>query len=604
MMSNQSPKMLQYDILIVGASAGGTAAALAAASTDAKVCLIEETNWLGGQLTAQGVSTPDEHNSFEQFGGTRRYYEFRQAIRNYYRSNYKLSPKAAADPYFNPGDCWVSPLSFEPKVGRSILHNMLAPLVGSGCLTILFETRVVSCVVENDQIMAVTAYCRDSSEIQIKAQYILDATDLGNLLPLCGKEGLDWIVGAESRDQTGEPDAPDTYRPDWVQPFTFPFVIEWSPETSSSNVILPPHDYQELKALQKYKIKHGAITGLFSGAMPWWNYRRLLSAKNFVDPRITKDICAINTAGNDYYGGNIIGALVGDENAIRETLARARQASLGFLYWLQTECPREDTNSKKTGYPEIKLRLDIFDTADGLAPQPYIRESRRIKALRPILEQEIVVADFKGNPCRGSNARAVFMNDSIGIGHYELDIHPNGHGEPNAFVPTRPFQIPLGAMIPVRLKNYLPACKNIATTHLTNGAYRLHHIEWNIGESAGLTAAFCLKQNCTPKQIYQDKQLLGNLQSMLIENGISLNWYDDVPPDHFAFEAVQKLALTGMQLGSETNLFFQPDQAITADIWRQWVSACGKDIEQDFKGTRAEAAVMLANFSSIAGALA
>jgi hypothetical protein len=43
----------------------------------------------------------------------------------------------------------------------------------------------------------------------------------------------------------------------------------------------------------------------------------------------------------------------------------------------------------------------------------------------------------------------------------------------------------LGALIPIRMENLLPAAKNIGTTHITNGCYRMHPVEWNIGEAAG-----------------------------------------------------------------------------------------------------------------------
>ena len=43
--------------------------------------------------------------------------------------------------------------------------------------------------------------------------------------------------------------------------------------------------------------------------------------------------------------------------------------------------------------------------------------------------------------------------------------------------------------IRLRMRNLLPACKNIGTTHITNGCYRLHPVEWNIGEAAGVLAA-------------------------------------------------------------------------------------------------------------------
>ena len=51
---------------------------------------------------------------------------------------------------------------------------------------------------------------------------------------------------------------------------------------------------------------------------------------------------------------------------------------------------------------------------------------------------------------------------------------------------------PLGALIPVRAENLLPANKNIGTTHITNGCYRLHPVEWSIGEAVGALAVIAL----------------------------------------------------------------------------------------------------------------
>ena len=599
-----------FDVLVVGGSAGGTAAALAAAEAGVSVCLVEETDWLGGQLTTQGVCTPDEQQHIETFGGTRRYAEFRNQVRQYYREHYRLSAQAQENPLLNPGACWVSRLSYEPKVGAEILRERLRPLEETGNLRILYRTRAVRCEMDaqtGTHIESVTVRGEDGTEQRLTARYVLDATDLGDLLPLCGTEGVDWTVGAESRAETGEPDAPETARPDWVQPFTFPFALEWSPETQADNVITPPEDYAALKAIQKYHIKHGAITGLFFGRAPWWTYRRVLAKENFNDPRIPADLAMINTAGNDYYGGNIIGYTPGspatgqplrNEETADVTLARARRASLGYVYWLQTECPREDpetgaTLPGRTGYPEFRLRTDLFDTPDGCALRPYIRESRRIRSLRPILEQEIVVKDFQGGLHRGDNARAAFMPASVGIGHYALDIHPNGHGEPNHFVATRPFQIPLGALIPVRLNNLLPACKNLGVTHLTNGAYRLHPIEWNIGESAGLLAAFCLQNNRSPREIYADPSHLRTFQQRLLQDGIALNWFIDVPLLHPAFEAVQLLALTGLSLGNPGDLLFRPDDPIPPKDWQTWREAASINTQKKFSGTRAAAAMSL-----------
>jgi hypothetical protein len=465
--------------------------------------------------------------------------------------------------------------------------------VETGSLRIYFRARVAACRAADgspDRIEAVTAI-DDGRQIEFSPAYVLDATDTGDLLPLCGVEGVDWVVGAECRAETGEPDAPETARPDWVQPLTFPFALEWSPATAKSNVIAPPADYALLRDVQNYHIKHGAITGLFAGSAPWWTYRRVLAAANFDDARITADLAMINTAGNDYYGGNILGSGAGDSGAQSATLAHARRASLGFLYWLQTECPREGGDG--VGYPEFRLRKDVFDTEDGCSIRPYIRESRRIRARRPILEQEIVVRDFTGRVCRGDAARAAFMPDSVGIGHYALDIHPNGHGEPNHFIATRPFQIPLGALIPVRLENLLPACKNLGTTHLTNGAYRLHPIEWNVGEAAGLLAAACVCAGTTPRDVLDEPPTLRAFQRALVDDGVPLHWYVDVPRDHDAFLAVQTIAAYGLRLGADDDLLFKPDEPISAADWSLWRAGIAPDAPAAFAGTRAAAARLL-----------
>ena len=97
-----------------------------------------------------------------------------------------------------------------------------------------------------------------------------------------------------------------------------------------------------------------------------------------------------------------------------------------------------------------------------------------------------------------------------------------------------PFQIPLGALIPVRMKNLLPACKNIGTTHITNGAYRLHPVEWNVGESAGLLAAFCLDGKTRPHAVYEDNDLLRGFQVLCRAQGIELEWPRLGPEDRFA----------------------------------------------------------------------
>ncbi|MBN2292251.1 MAG: FAD-dependent oxidoreductase, partial [Pirellulales bacterium] len=123
---------------------------------------------------------------------------------------------------------------------------------------------------------------------------------------------------------------------------------------------------------------------------------------------------------------------------------------------------------------------------------------------------------------------ALPFDDSVGIGYYRIDLHPTTGGDNYLDVEALPFQIPLGALIPIRMENLLPAAKNIGTTHITNGCYRLHPVEWNIGEAAGRLACFCMQNGRTPRKIYRSKKLLEEFQSYLVRQGVELAWPHDI----------------------------------------------------------------------------
>ncbi|HZF58521.1 MAG TPA: FAD-dependent oxidoreductase [Rubrobacter sp.] len=114
--------------------------------------------------------------------------------------------------------------------------------------------------------------------------------------------------------------------------------------------------------------------------------------------------------------------------------------------------------------------------------------------------------------------------DSIGVGAYRIDLHPSTDGDGYIDVGAHPFEIPLGALVPIRTRNLLPASKNISTTHITNGAYRVHPGEWTVGEIAGHLAAFCLERSVSPSQVRAGETLLGEFQRLLASDGGELRW--------------------------------------------------------------------------------
>lgn len=107
---------------------------------------------------------------------------------------------------------------------------------------------------------------------------------------------------------------------------------------------------------------------------------------------------------------------------------------------------------------------------------------------------------------------------------YRIDLHPSTRGDNYLDVPSSPFQIPPDALLPVRVRNLLAAGKNIGTTHITNGCYRLHPVEWNAGEAAGALAAHCLDRGVEPAQVHGDATLLAAFQAELVADGFELAW--------------------------------------------------------------------------------
>jgi hypothetical protein len=528
------------DVVIVGAGLGGYAAAHAATRNGLKVILTEETDWIGGQLTQQGLSCPDEHPWIETHGSTQLYRDFRAAVRDYYLRYYALTDSARTRKNLNPGDGSVSRLCHEPRVALAVLYNMVAPYLSSGKLTLLLEHKVVGADVSGSRVRSLKARStKHNKEVQLTAPYFIDATELGDLLPITGTE---YVTGAESRNETKELHAAEKADPDNNQAFTFCLAMDHVP--GANHVIDKPEQYDfwrnyipkltppwsgrllDLSYSNPSTLQAKALgfepEGIFTGnALNLWNYRRIINKDNFKPGTYAGDITIVNWPQNDYLAGNIIDV---SEKEFKKHIENSKQLSLSLFYWLQTEVPRPDGGK---GWPGLRLRGDIFGTEDGLAKYPYVRESRRIKAIFTILEEHVGAANRALITGKESAKRAADFYDSVGTGYYHIDLHPTSGGNNYIDFNSFPFQIPLGALLPIRMENILPANKNIGTTHITNGCYREHPVEWSIGEAAGSLAAYALKHKVFPRAIREKSARLEDFQRFIRSQGLETHWPDN-----------------------------------------------------------------------------
>jgi hypothetical protein len=388
---------------------------------------------------------------------------------------------------------------------------------------------------DGDFVRAVTLENILSGEqVVVQAKYVLDATELGDLLELANVEH---VIGSESQAQTGEPHAlPGEPDPLDQQAVTWCFAVDYL--EGEDFTIEKPEKYDQWREMKLGFLAWAAVglggysipetldvryRALFDSRPtasgvdvgPFWLYRRIFH----------KGLLPGGNVPKRYYAGQLAAERLLDRTAggcaeeeKQQHLKGAKDLSLSLLYWMQTEAPRHDGG---TGYPGLRLRGDITGGPNGLAKQVYVRESRRIKAQFTVLEQHVGVEARK--ELVGKVGAEIFQ-DSVGIGSYRIDLHPSTGRRNYIDISSYPFQIPLGALLPVRVRNLLPACKNLGTTHITNGCYRLHPVEWNIGEAAGALAAYCLEKGLEPGQVRTSGIHLRDFQARLVKLGVRLAW--------------------------------------------------------------------------------
>jgi len=215
---------------------------------------------------------------------------------------------------------------------------------------------------------------------------------------------------------------------------------------------------------------------------------------------------------------NILDKSPADVTAI---LDQARRFSLSLAYWMQ-HYGAWSLSARQA----IRLRNDVFgapldDTgqiaAKSVAPYPYIREARRLRAMHIVTQNEAIgvsAAAPYGVPV-GSVSTA--FSDSVGIASYHFDTHgcvthdPSGEIVPSRNPdPTDPdpahkvgdgrlMQIPLGALVPESVDGLLSGnSKTMGVSHIANMAYRVHGPEAHAGQAAGAAAALSVLNGDTP----------------------------------------------------------------------------------------------------------
>lgn len=462
-----SKQTIHCDVLVVGGGAGGTAAAIQAARRGASTVLVSEHGWLGGMLTAAGVSAPDGNELLA----------FQTGIwRAYLRA---LQGRQAG----GLNHAWVSFFTYEPKIGAAIFADWVRALPNLQWISGKSPRQVTRC---GDRVAGV-----EFDDLRIQAFITLDGTELGDLLAL-GQVPYRW--GWEERSAFSEPSAPrslndrtdplyklvQTYP---VQAPTWVVCLQDVGPGETAEKITPTPDY-DASAFERAWEGYGAERFLAYGRLPAG--QMMLNWPQ---------------QGNDY-GVNLDRLIAGSSSwqewaeaaiAHSRNFAHFIQQNLGQRYGLATDAfPKVSANQMGGG---------------AFALCPYYRESRRLVGLATVTEHDIL-------PQPGGQAARLPINHQGQMSAVAIGNYPNDHHYPAFHLPLQPkacwwggrltgtpFAIPYEALIPAAVDGLLVCEKNLSVSHIANGATRLQPVVLGIGQAAGMAAALCVENRCQPRDL-------------------------------------------------------------------------------------------------------
>ena len=504
---------LETDVLVIGGGTSGVAAALSSARQGVKTYLLEEGPWLGGMLTAAGVSAVDGNTKLPSgiWG------EFRDSLINRYGSKKALRTG------------WVSNHLFEPSVGNQIFQNMIK---NETFLEPYFGTEVIA--IEKRERGWKIKFKSSSQTIILFAKIVIDATELGDI---AARVGAAYDVGMDSRKTHGEDIAPINEN-DVIQDMTYVMILKdhfkdmtiEKPQGYDPEVFYCASESDQCKIGEKMNRTLWPKDSLLS-------YGRLPKGKVMINWPIN---------GNDYY----VNVIEQTSEKRHQSFEKAKLKSLQFLYYLQSEL----------GFNTYGLVADEFPTDDGFPLIPYHRESRRINGITTLTVNHIA---------KPYDQQQALYRTGIAVGDYPVDhhhaSHPDAQNLPELhFYPVPSYNVPIGCLLPQNIDNFIVAEKSISVTNIVNGTTRLQPVVLQIGQAAGVIAALGVQENLSPAEVSIRK-----VQNRLLKQGGYLLPYLDVPKDHPNFKTYQRIGSTGilkgigMNVGWENQTWFYPDKELS-----------------------------------------
>lgn len=627
------PPLKKTDLLIVGGTESGWAAAIQAARQGVKsITLVLDGDWLGGQYTEQALACVDENKGPGKVGWG---VDWHPMKRSFHRSGLfkELMDRIEA---FNtekygspmPGRPFHGPSTFRPAEAEAIFRELLQPYIDKGQVSLITRHYPVKADLKQSGPrprltgLWFATIGSEQPDLHIQARLTIDASDWGEVIQVSGAESE---MGADPRSRYQEPSAPldlSDYPANEMNPITWAMIVE---ESNRDTPVPQPDHYDDRNFVRTSKLSLAEMKPLKwdrpvkLGSIPHWPDKgkasprqlSIFTVRRIVDGQTSKDqrtsILLNYMLGQDYplerLPQHVVTALEATEPGASEKnivlMSRpqrqiifedAKRHSLSLLYHLQNFV-HDRAPDKTNSFRHFHLS-DEFGTADHLPPKPYIRESLRLKAMYMMREQDGRNQDGPDKKFARERFSQVMYPDGLFAWQFHYDFHRTGRaylksegnsgpwidyekpGRNTSLVSDRSL-FPLRSLVPVEMDGLLGAQKNVGYSSIVSAAIRLHDQCVAIGQAAGATAAISLQHEMAPREIPYDREKLEQVRNALCggsETGVALLiWpYRDLAPAHPAFIAVNRLAARGVLPLKVREVDFHPDAPATL-AWRQQV---------------------------------
>lgn len=579
-----APAPRTYDVIVAGAGTGGVSAALQAARMGVRVALLEETDWIGGQMAAAAVSTMDD--GWKLTGPQGIYDEFRRRMGAYYAAKRKAI-----------GTCYYRNIShcYEPSAIQKVLYDMIADTNQTSkgkLLDIYLRHRVVQVLANGKTVVGVVT----QSGERFEAKVVIDATEYGDLLPL-----------SSVSFRSGNNISTRPFHPACTQFITYVAVIKHYPAGVPDDLVMhhapPGYEgafYDHIKSLMQPDGSPGtrALPVSFEAFAAY----RAIPDSSSPASYTSSDIGRVTKTSIDWFNDYPATTEIFDPQKRKDIVCRAKLKTLDVLYYIQHEMKESswsvandegfDTpyNREENSCPNIPAEYKAIER--NFPVLPYIRESQRVVGVDTLTS--VGMRRIANTSTRSS--------DGIALGDYANDLHGCGQekdmetdlehaGDRVSF--AQPFQVPEDALIPLDVDGFLVAEKNLSQSRLANGSSRLQPITMVTGQAAGALAALSAQKLRQPRQIPVD-----TLQRVLLEAGssLSLDSPSDAGTSTDLWQAAEFVTVHGWMSSKTESAFGLTDVVTRQDLaevlarafgltndWDRWWEAFGHSalVQQD-----------------------